>query len=169
MQIVFQDPFGSLSPRMSVAEIVGEGLSVHYLQQQDQHQQQIIDALVEVGIDLNTGIVIPMNFLEGNDSELLLHGALVLKPTFMVLDEPTSALDRTIQSQIIEHYESYSKNIISYLFISHDLAVIRAMSHRIMVMQQGQIIEQGLTQQIFEAPSHPYTKTLIQASQLVLQ
>lgn len=165
MQIVFQDPFGSLSPRMSIAEIVGEGLAVHYPQQREEHQQQIIEALIEVGIDPEQRHRYPHEFSGGQRQRIAIARALVLKPTFMVLDEPTSALDRTVQSQIIELLRTLQhKYNLSYLFISHDLAVVRAMSHRVIVMQQGQIVEQGLTQQIFEAPAHPYTQALIKAA-----
>lgn len=165
MQIVFQDPFGSLSPRMSISEIVGEGLAVHYPQQKEEHQQQIIEALIEVGIDPEQRHRYPHEFSGGQRQRIAIARALVLKPTFMVLDEPTSALDRTVQSQIIELLRTLQhKYNLSYLFISHDLAVVRAMSHRVIVMQQGQIVAQGLTQQIFEAPAHPYTQALIQAA-----
>ena len=165
MQMVFQDPFGSLSPRMSIAEIVGEGLTVHYPQQREEHQQQIIEALIEVGIDPEQRHRYPHEFSGGQRQRIAIARALVLKPTFMVLDEPTSALDRTVQSQIIELLRTLQhKYNLSYLFISHDLAVVRAMSHRVIVMQQGQIVEQGLTQQIFETPAHPYTQALIQAA-----
>ncbi|MBI1778495.1 MAG: ABC transporter ATP-binding protein [Proteobacteria bacterium] len=166
MQIVFQDPFGSLSPRMSLAEIVGEGLAVHGLQHDAAERQRMIDAaLVEVGLDPTTRDRYPHEFSGGQRQRIAIARAIVLKPSLVVLDEPTSALDRSVQTQIVDLLRGLQeKHGLAYLFISHDLKVVRAMSHRIMVMRNGKVVEDGEAEQVFMAPQHPYTRALLAAA-----
>ena len=165
MQIVFQDPFGSLSPRMTVGEIVGEGLDIHQIAKDGERDRQIIEALNDVGLDPESRHRYPHEFSGGQRQRISIARALVLKPKLIVLDEPTSALDRTVQSQIIELLRELQKKYnLSYIFISHDLAVVKAMSHRIVVMQAGEIVEQGTTDQIFHQPKETYTQELLEAA-----
>ncbi|MGB1272187.1 MAG: ATP-binding cassette domain-containing protein, partial [Endozoicomonas sp.] len=170
MQIVFQDPYGSLSPRMTVAEIIGEGLDIHKLAsnhdpKQHDREQQILEALRDVGLDPDSRHRYPHEFFGGQRQRISIARALVLKPRLMILDEPTSALDRTVQSQIIELLRTLQQKYnLSYVFISHDLAVVKAMSHRILVMRSGEIVEQGATGQIFHQPREPYTRELLEAA-----
>lgn len=165
MQIVFQDPFGSLSPRMTVGDIIGEGLDIHRIARDQARDIQIISALNDVGLDPQSRHRYPHEFSGGQRQRISIARALVLKPKLIVLDEPTSALDRTVQSQIIELLRSLQQKYnLSYIFISHDLAVVKAMSHRIVVMQAGQIIEEGSTDQIFHHPKEAYTLELLEAA-----
>ena len=144
MQVVFQDPYGSLSPRMSVGQIIGEGLRIHHMGNAQEQEQAIIDALVEVGLDPETRHRYPHEFSGGQRQRIAIARALVLKPALILLDEPTSALDRTVQRQVVELLRSLqAKYNLTYLFISHDLAVVRALSHQMMVVKQGQVVEQG--------------------------
>nr|MBO2512054.1 microcin ABC transporter ATP-binding protein [Gammaproteobacteria bacterium] len=165
MQVVFQDPYGSLSPRMSVGQIVGEGLEVHRIGNEAERERMIIDALKEVGLDPETRHRYPHEFSGGQRQRIAIARALVLKPELILLDEPTSALDRTVQRQVVELLRSLqAKYNLTYLFISHDLAVVKALSHQLMVMRHGQVVEQGPAEEIFSAPQHPYTKQLLEAS-----
>jgi len=165
MQVVFQDPFGSLSPRMSVGMIVGEGLRIHRMGTEAEQEQAIIDALVEVGLDPETRHRYPHEFSGGQRQRIAIARALVLKPALILLDEPTSALDRTVQRQVVELLRSLqAKYNLTYLFISHDLAVVRALSHQLMVVKQGQVVEQGDADEIFAAPRHTYTQQLLEAA-----
>ncbi|MEQ4502985.1 ATP-binding cassette domain-containing protein, partial [Pseudomonas sp.] len=165
MQVVFQDPFGSLSPRMSVGEIVGEGLRIHGMGTAAEQQTAIIEALREVGLDPDTRHRYPHEFSGGQRQRIAIARALVLKPALILLDEPTSALDRTVQRQVVELLRSLqAKYNLTYLFISHDLAVVKALSHQLMVVKQGQVVEQGAAQDIFAAPQHPYTQQLLEAA-----
>jgi microcin C transport system ATP-binding protein len=165
MQVVFQDPFGSLSPRMSIAETVGEGLEIHDPGSAEQRKQRVIEALQEVGLDPDVRDRYPHEFSGGQRQRIAIARALVLKPKLIILDEPTSALDRTVQCQIIDLLRDLQrKHQLSYLFISHDLAVVRALSHKLMVMKSGQVVEQGSTEQLFRNPQHPYTQQLLKAA-----
>jgi microcin C transport system ATP-binding protein len=165
MQIVFQDPYGSLSPRMSVAEIVAEGLGVHGVEPGRDKREMVAEILAEVGIDPATMDRYPHEFSGGQRQRIAIARAMILRPRLVVLDEPTSALDMTVQVQIVGLLrELQRKYRLAYLFISHDLKVIRAMSHRVMVMKAGDVVEEGSVEQIFEAPRSDYTKALMAAA-----
>ncbi len=165
MQVVFQDPFGSLSPRMSVGQIVGEGLDIHGMGNAEEQAQAIIDALIEVGLDPESRHRYPHEFSGGQRQRIAIARALVLKPELILLDEPTSALDRTVQRQVVELLRSLqAKYNLTYLFISHDLAVVRALSHQMMVVRHGKVVEQGTARTIFAAPQHPYTQQLLESA-----
>ncbi|MHC6226472.1 ABC transporter ATP-binding protein [Pseudomonas sp. X10] len=165
MQVVFQDPFGSLSPRMCVADIVGEGLRIHRIGTAQEQEAAIIAALEEVGLDPRTRHRYPHEFSGGQRQRIAIARALVLKPALILLDEPTSALDRTVQRQVVELLRSLqSKYNLTYLFISHDLAVVKALSHQLMVIKHGHVVEQGDAQAIFHAPQHAYTRQLLEAA-----
>lgn len=166
MQVVFQDPYGSLSPRMSVAQIIAEGLQVHFPEftpaERDTH---VVEAMKEVGLDPETRHRYPHEFSGGQRQRVSIARAMVLKPKFVILDEPTSALDMSVQSQIIDLLRGLQqKNNLAYMFISHDLRVIKAISHDVVVMRNGQVVESGPTQKIFASPQHAYTKSLIAAA-----
>jgi microcin C transport system ATP-binding protein len=166
MQIVFQDPYSSLSPRLSIAQIVGEGLLVHHLARDEGEARQRIDeALVEVGLDPEIAERYPHEFSGGQRQRVAIARALVLKPRFIVLDEPTSALDMSVQAQIVDLLRDLQqRHGLTYLFISHDLKVVRALAHEILVMKDGEIVEAGDTQTILSAPQHPYTQALMAAA-----
>ena len=166
MQIVFQDPYGSLSPRMSVGQIVGEGLELHVIGAgADERERMIIDALREVGLDPETRHRYPHEFSGGQRQRIAIARALVLKPRFIVLDEPTSALDVSVQAQIVDLLRDIQqRHRLAYLFISHDLRVVRALADTIIVMKDGKVVETGPATQIFEAPQQDYTKALISAA-----
>ena len=166
MQIVFQDPYGSLSPRQSVGQIVGEGLAVHDIGRTDEERAAVIaEVLGEVGLDPAARDRYPHELSGGQRQRVALARALVLKPRLIVLDEPTSALDRSIQVQMIELLRALqARHRLAYLFISHDLRVIRALSDEVIVMRAGTIVERGPTAEIFERPQHAYTRALIAAA-----
>ena len=165
MQIVFQDPFGSLSPRMTCAQIISEGLEVHQSESFDDTQILVNDVMQEVGLDPAFKHRYPHEFSGGQRQRIAIARAMVLKPKLVILDEPTSALDRTVQFQIVQLLKQLQeKHGLAYIFISHDLAVIRAMSHRVLVMKQGDIVESGYTDQIFQDPKEAYTRDLLMAA-----
>jgi microcin C transport system ATP-binding protein len=168
LQIVFQDPYSSLSPRMSVQEIIAEGVHVfnHQRTLSDQQiQQRVADVLLKVGLDETAASRYPHQFSGGQRQRIAIARALILQPKLIVLDEPTSALDRSIQKQIIELLKSLQQEFsLSYLFISHDLSVVRSMSHRILVLKEGEIVEQGSVTDIFEHSVHPYTQELLSSA-----
>ncbi|MCO8170951.1 dipeptide ABC transporter ATP-binding protein [Pseudomonas sp. 21LCFQ02] len=165
MQIVFQDPYGSLSPRMSVQQIIAEGLRVHTDLNPVQQDAAVIQALEEVGLNADMRHRYPHEFSGGQRQRIAIARVLVLKPELIVLDEPTSALDRTVQKQIIDLLlRLQHSHGLTYLFISHDLAVVRALAHELLVMKDGQVLERGATRQVFEAPTHPYTRQLMAAA-----
>ncbi|MFC1839154.1 ABC transporter ATP-binding protein [Thermodesulfobacteriota bacterium] len=166
MQIVFQDPYGSLSPRMTVGEIIAEGLKVHEPGRKNSELRNTIsEALVEVGLEEYMQDRLPHEFSGGQRQRIAIARAIALKPEFIILDEPTSALDRSVQAQIIDLLrELQIRHNIAYMFISHDLTVVRALSHYVIVMRHGQIVEQGPAQQIFDNPGKDYTKALMAAA-----
>ena len=165
LQVVFQDPFGSLSPRMSIGQIIGEGLEIHQIGTPSEREQMIVHALQEVGLDPATRHRYPHEFSGGQRQRVAIARALVLKPDLILLDEQTSALDRSVQRQVIELLRDLQvKYNLTYLFISHDLAVVKALCHQLMVMRQGQVVEQGTAATIFAAPQHPYTQQLLEAA-----
>src|SRR5213075_1968420 len=153
MQVVFQDPFSSLSPRLSVAQIVEEGLKVHRLAPSAVERRRLIEtALVEVGLDPAAAERYPHEFSGGQRQRIAIARALVLKPRFLVLDEPTSALDMSVQAQIVDLLRELQERYgLAYLFISHDLKVVRALSHEILVMKDGEIVESGSTERVMTA------------------
>jgi microcin C transport system ATP-binding protein len=166
MQVVFQDPFGALSPRMSVAQIVGEGLGVHGIGATPTERRDLIDAaLGEVGLDPALRDRYPHEFSGGQRQRIAIARAMILKPKLVVLDEPTSALDMSVQAQVVDLLrELQARHRLAYVFISHDLKVIRAVSDEILVMREGRVVEQGPTERIFEQPTQAYTRALMAAA-----
>ena len=166
MQVVFQDPYSSLSPRLSIAQIIGEGLKVHHLAENGaEARRRIEEALAEVGLDATVAERYPHEFSGGQRQRVAIARALVLKPKFVVLDEPTSALDMSVQAQIVDLLrELQQRHGLTYLFISHDLKVVRALAHDILVMKDGEIDEAGTAEAILNAPQHPYTRALMTAA-----
>ena len=165
MQIVFQDPFGSLSPRLSVGQIVEEGLLIHNMGDEDERRARISEALTEVGLEPEMQHRYPHEFSGGQRQRISIARALVLKPKFIVLDEPTSALDMSVQAQIVELLRGLQRKYnLAYMFISHDLKVVRALAHHVVVMKDGKVVEQGSAESIFENPREPYTQALLAAA-----
>ena len=166
MQIVFQDPYGSLSPRMSVGQIVEEGLRVHDVGgSAAEREALIVEALAEVGLDPDSRHRYPHEFSGGQRQRVAIARAVILKPRFVVLDEPTSALDVSVQAQIVTLLRTLqTRHRLAYLFISHDLRVVRAMSHEVLVMRDGSVVERGPAARIFHEPREPYTRALIAAA-----
>ncbi len=166
MQVVFQDPFGSLSPRMTAGDIIAEGLDINRLcVSKVEREQRIIEAMREVDLDPETRTRYPHEFSGGQRQRISIARAIILKPKFIVLDEPTSALDMSVQAQIVDllrHVQQ--RHGIAFMFISHDLRVVRALAHRVVVMQNGKMVEQGFTSDIFLKPKEAYTKRLLLAA-----
>ncbi|RWM94063.1 MAG: ABC transporter ATP-binding protein [Mesorhizobium sp.] len=166
LQIVFQDPFGSLSPRMSVAEIIEEGLKIHAPKlSPDERDDKVVEVLKEVGLDPETRHRYPHEFSGGQRQRVAIARAMVLNPRFVMLDEPTSALDMSVQAQVVDLLRNLqARHNLAYLFISHDLKVIRALANDVIVMRNGQIVEAGPSEQIFDRPQTDYTRALISAA-----
>ncbi|WP_299773345.1 ABC transporter ATP-binding protein [uncultured Tateyamaria sp.] len=165
MQIVFQDPFGSLSPRMTAMQIIAEGLGVHGIDDGRSAREVVAEVMTEVGLDPITMDRYPHEFSGGQRQRIAIARAMVLRPKLVVLDEPTSALDMTVQVQIVELLRGLQRKYgLAFLFISHDLKVVRAMSHKMLVMKQGDIVEQGVAEDLFERPQTDYTRLLLQAT-----
>jgi microcin C transport system ATP-binding protein len=166
MQIVFQDPYGSLSPRMSVSDVVKEGLWVHHPDlSPDECERRVIRALEDVGLDPATRVRYPHEFSGGQRQRIAVARAIVLEPTFVVLDEPTSALDMLIQAQIVDLLRALQKRRnLTYLFISHDLRVVAALSSRVVVMRHGKVVEEGPAAELFVSPKSDYTRALFAAA-----
>ena len=165
IQIVFQDPYGSLSPRMTIGEIVGEGLGVHFKLSKKERELKIDKVLSDVGIEVNAKNKYPHEFSGGQRQRIAIARSLIMNPSFMILDEPTSALDRSIQIQVINLLKSIQDEYgLTYLFISHDLKVIRSMSDYIFVMKNGEIVESGISEEVFDEPKEEYTKKLLTAA-----
>jgi len=165
MQIVFQDPFGSLSPRMTCAQIIAEGLGIHRVNQHRPRRELVAEVMEETGLDPAAMDRYPHEFSGGQRQRIAIARAMVLRPRLLVLDEPTSALDMTVQVQIVNLLrELQRKHGLAYLFISHDLKVVRAMSHQVLVMKQGDVVESGPADRLFDAPQTEYTRTLVAAA-----
>ncbi|MCE2482437.1 MAG: ABC transporter ATP-binding protein [Alphaproteobacteria bacterium] len=165
MQVVFQDPFGSLSPRMSVGQIVAEGLEIHGIGAPEERRAMIEGVLEEVGLDPRTRDRYPHEFSGGQRQRIAIARALVLRPRFIVLDEPTSALDMSVQAQIVDLLrELQRRHRLTYMFISHDLKVVRALADEVIVMRDGEVVEFGDARDIFDAPKAAYTRALMAAA-----
>jgi microcin C transport system ATP-binding protein len=165
MQIVFQDPFGSLSPRMTCEQIIAEGLGVHGVAPGQEKRQMVAEIMTEVGLDPATMHRYPHEFSGGQRQRIAIARAMILRPKLLVLDEPTSALDMTVQVQIVDLLRALQvKYGLAYLFISHDLNVVRAMSHKMIVMKQGDVVEAGEAQELFTNPRTEYARTLLAAA-----
>ncbi|NDW02944.1 ABC transporter ATP-binding protein [Jiella pacifica] len=166
MQIVFQDPYGSLSPRMSVADIVAEGLSIHERGlSAEERDRRVVDVLREVGLDAAARFRFPHEFSGGQRQRIAIARAMILKPRFVMLDEPTSALDMSVQAQVVDLLRDLQKrHDLAYLFISHDLKVVRALANEVIVMRNGKVVERGPAVEIFDRPRTDYTKALMAAA-----
>jgi microcin C transport system ATP-binding protein len=165
MQVVFQDPFGSLSPRMTIGDIVGEGLTVHGIGSTSERRERVATALKDVGLDPSLHERYPHEFSGGQRQRIAIARAMVLRPKFLMLDEPTSALDVSVQAQIVDLLRVLqSKYALAYLFISHDLRVVRALASEVIVMKDGKVREAGPSARIFQAPEDPYTRQLMAAA-----
>ena len=164
MQIVFQDPYGSLSPRMTVEEIIAEGLTIHRPKGEDT-RSLVAKTMAEMGLDPEMMHRYPHEFSGGQRQRIAIARAMILRPKLLVLDEPTSALDMTVQVQIVTLLRELQKKYgLAYLFISHDLKVVRSLSHHVFVMKDGDVVEQGPAERIFEAPQTDYTRELLAAA-----
>ena len=166
MQVIFQDPFGSLNPRKSVGEIIDEGLRVHAVADSPEARDAlIVEALEEVGFDPESRQRYPHEFSGGQRQRIAVARAMVLKPEFVVLDEPTSSLDVSVQAQTLDLLQRLqAEHGLAYLFISHDLKVVRAMASHLLVMKDGKVVEEGPAQQVFDDPRHAYTQELLAAA-----
>ena len=166
MQIVFQDPYGSLSPRLSVSQIIEEGLIIQNPAMTfDERRERVSQALVEVGLDPSAQDRYPHEFSGGQRQRIAIARAMVLAPKFVLLDEPTSALDMSVQAQIVDLLRDLQRRRdLSYLFISHDLRVVRALSNYVVVLRNGVVVEEGPTKSIFEHPREAYTQALLDAA-----
>jgi microcin C transport system ATP-binding protein len=173
LQVVFQDPFASLSPRMTIGQIVGEGLALHRPEVSAPEREKLVLAMLdEVGLSAQQGVAhvlnrYPHEFSGGQRQRIAIARAVVLRPEVLVLDEPTSALDVSVQQQVLQLLgELQRRHGLAFVFISHDLAVVRAMSHRVMVMRDGHVVEMGEAEALFAAPRETYTRELLAAAHL---
>ena len=166
MQVVFQDPYGSLSPRMTIQHIIEEGLKVHQPKlSRKERQDRVGEVMIEVGLDPTTMVRYPHEFSGGQRQRISIARAMVLRPRFVVLDEPTSALDMSVQAQIVDLLRELQRNHnLAYLFVSHDLKVVRALANWLIVMRDGKIVEQGPAKNVFENPQTEYAKALFGAA-----
>jgi microcin C transport system ATP-binding protein len=166
MQVVFQDPYGSLSPRLSVGQIIEEGLTIQRPSMSpDERRAHVGAALKEVGLDPNGQDRYPHEFSGGQRQRIAIARAMVLEPKFVLLDEPTSALDMSVQAQIVDLLRDLQKrHDLAYLFISHDLKVVRALSNYVVVLKNGKVVEEGPSQEVFSNPQEAYTKALLAAA-----
>jgi microcin C transport system ATP-binding protein len=165
MQIVFQDPYGSLSPRMTVGEIVGEGLRAHSMGNREERAKRVEQAIEEVGLEPGMSDRYPHEFSGGQRQRIAIARAIVLRPRLLILDEPTSALDRSVQAQIVDLLRDLQARYgLAYIFISHDLRVVRALASEVLVMRDGKVVEQGPAERIFTTPREDYTKALLAAA-----
>jgi microcin C transport system ATP-binding protein len=165
LQVVFQDPYGSLSPRMTVEEIIAEGFTVHGTAPGEDRREMVARIMVEVGLDPATMHRYPHEFSGGQRQRIAIARAMILRPRLVVLDEPTSALDMTVQVQIVSLLRDLQRRYgLAYIFISHDLKVVRALAHKVIVMKRGDVVEQGTADQVFRAPQSDYTRALLAAA-----
>lgn len=165
MQVVFQDPFGSLSPRMTAEQIIAEGLGVHGVEPGRDRREMVAEIMSEVGLDPAWMGRYPHEFSGGQRQRIAIARAMILRPKLVVLDEPTSALDMTVQVQIVDLLRSLQRKWgLAYIFISHDLRVVKALSHRVMVMKSGDVVEAGASEEVFGAPKSEYTRALMAAA-----
>ena len=165
MQIVFQDPYGSLSPRMTIGEIIAEGLNTHGIREGAEVEKRVASALEEVGLEPIMSRRYPHEFSGGQRQRIAIARAIVLEPRFLVLDEPTSALDMSVQAQIVDLLRDLQhRHNLAYMFISHDLKVVKALAHDLIVLKDGKVVEQGPAKAIFEAPQEEYTQALLAAA-----
>jgi microcin C transport system ATP-binding protein len=165
LQIVFQDPYGSLSPRLTIGAIIAEGLLIHGIGTPAERITRVNALLEEVGLSPSMRDRFPHEFSGGQRQRIAIARAIILQPKFVVLDEPTSALDMSVQAQIVDLLRDLQRRYaLGYLFISHDLRVVRALAHHVIVMKDGKVVEQGSSAKIFTTPEQDYTKTLIAAA-----
>jgi len=165
IQMVFQDPYGSLSPRMTILQIISEGLLIHSKLSKSDIENKVIGVIEEVGLEKSMINRYPHEFSGGQRQRIAIARSIILKPSLMILDEPTSALDKTVQVQIVNLLKDLQEKYgLTYIFISHDLKVIKALSHNIVVMRNGNIVEEGKSSDIFTDPKNEYTQALLKAA-----